>query len=86
MFEWDLVFIDGHFSKEDDHSGFRGSFHSYLGVWINLKTGVDDSVGNLIAHLIGMALTDRLGGEIEMIVFVVLTFHLIRVFLYYNVV
>ena len=63
------------------HSSLGCSFHSDFGIWIDLEAGVKDSIRDLIAQLVWVALTDRLGGEVEMSSFVsVHLFAQLRVF------
>jgi len=63
------------------HSSLGGGFHSNFSIWIDLKAGVEDSIGDLIAELVWVALADRLGGEVEMSSFVsVHLFEQLRVF------
>ena len=55
------------------HSSLGCSFHSYFGIWIDLEAGVKDSIRDLIAELVWMALSDGLRGKINMIL--ILHFH-----------
>ena len=48
------------------HSSLGGSLHGDLGVWVDLEAGIEDSIGDLVAELVWVALTDGLGGEVEM--------------------
>ncbi len=50
------------------HAGFGGSLHSALGIGVESEAGVEDSIGNLIAKLVGVTLTDGLGGEVDVFV------------------
>jgi len=45
--------------------GFGGSLASDVGGGINGETGIEDTVRNLIANLVGVSLSDGLGGEVE---------------------
>ena len=57
--------------KSTYHAGFSRSLHGNLGVGVDLEAGVEDAIRHLIAELVGVALTNGLGGEVEMAVFVI---------------
>ena len=44
---------------------FGSSLAGDIGSGVNGEAGVEDTVGNLIANLVGVALSDGLGGEVE---------------------
>ncbi len=47
------------------HLGLGGGLEADLASGVLLEAGVEDSVGDLIAELVGVTLTDGLGGEVE---------------------
>ena len=47
------------------HSSFCCSLQSDFGVWVDAEASIKNAVTDLIAKLVGVALTDRLGGEID---------------------
>ena len=49
------------------HTGLGGGFHSDLSVGVDLEAGIEDTIGDLIAELVWMSLTDGLGGEVDVI-------------------
>jgi len=68
-FEVNLGFVEArHFTKKDNHAGFGGGLHSAFGVGVGFEAGVKDSIGNLIAKLVGVTLTDGLGSEVDVFV------------------
>ena len=50
------------------HAGFGGGLHGALGVGVDSEAGIEDTVGNLIAKLVGVTLTDGLGSEVDVFV------------------
>jgi hypothetical protein len=63
--EVNLVGSDRDFSEEAKSLGLGGSLHGDSACGVDLDAGIDDSIRDLIAHLIGMAFTDRFGGEVD---------------------
>ena len=59
-------------AEETYHSGLGGSLHSDLGVGIDSEALVEDAIRDLIAQFVGVTLSDGLGGEVHMILFVAL--------------
>jgi hypothetical protein len=53
--------LGGDLTEDHDHTGLGGSLASNLGEGILPKASIEDSVGNLISDLVGVALTDGLG-------------------------
>ena len=53
------------------HTGLGGGFHGDLSVGVDLEAGIEDTIGDLIAELVWMSLTDGLGGEVKMTLFVI---------------
>lgn len=64
--------LGGDLTEDHDHTGLGGSLASNLGEGILPEASIEDSVGNLISDLVGVALTDGLGGEEERTLVVVL--------------
>lgn len=53
--------LGGDLTEDHDHTGLGGSLASNLGEGILPEASIEDSVGNLISDLVGVALTDGLG-------------------------
>jgi hypothetical protein len=53
--------LGGDLTEDHDHTGLGGSLASNLGEGVLPEAGIEDSVGNLISDLVGVALTDGLG-------------------------
>jgi hypothetical protein len=53
--------LGGDLTEDHDHTSLGGSLASNLGEGILPEAGIEDSVGNLISDLVGVALTDGLG-------------------------
>jgi hypothetical protein len=47
--------------------GLGGRFQSNSGVWVLSKTGIKDTVRDLITEFVGMSLANGLGGEEEVV-------------------
>ena len=50
------------------HSSLDCSLHGDLSLGIDLKASVEDAVGDLVAKLVGVAFTDRLRSEVNVVV------------------
>ena len=46
--------------KKTYHSSFYRGFHSHLCIRVDSEASIDDAVGDLIAELVGVSLTDGL--------------------------
>jgi hypothetical protein len=64
--------LGGDLTEDHDHTGLGGSLTSNLGEGVLAKAGIEDGVGNLISDLVGVTLTNGLGGEEERTLVVVL--------------
>lgn len=64
--------LSGDLTEDHDHTGLGGSLTSNLGEGVLAKAGIEDGVGNLISDLVGVTLTNGLGGEEERTLVVVL--------------
>jgi len=64
--------LGGDLTEDHDHTGLGGSLASNLGEGVLPEAGIEDSVGNLISDLVGVALTDGLRSEEERALVVVL--------------
>ncbi len=53
----------GDFAGDHGHAGGDQGFAGHPGLFVLADDGVEDGVGNLIRHLVGMAFGDRFGGE-----------------------
>ena len=53
----------GDLAEDHDQAGRRGGLARDPGVRVLADDRVQDGVGDLVAHLVGMAFGDRLGGE-----------------------
>src|SRR5690606_838717 len=53
----------GDLAGHHGHAGLHQGFHGDAGVGVLLEQGVQDRIGDLVAHLVGMALGDGLGRE-----------------------
>lgn len=55
----------GDLTEDHDHTGLSGGLASDLGERVLSETGVEDGIRDLVTDLVGMALTNGLGGEKE---------------------
>lgn len=65
----DLLVIElglgGDFTEDHDHTGLGSGLTSDLGQRVLSQASIEDSIGDLISDLVGVTLTDGLGGEEE---------------------
>jgi len=65
----DLLVVEsgfgGDFAKDHDHTSLGRSLTSDFGQRVVLEACVEDGITDLVGDLVGMTLTDRLGGEEE---------------------
>lgn len=59
------VGLGGDLAKDHDHAGLGGSLTGDLGQRVLGQAGIEDGIGDLISDLVGVTLTDGLGGEQE---------------------
>jgi len=64
-FEVNLLLGAGDFSHKTECFGFSAGFHGDSGRGVYLNARIDDSIRDLIAHLIGMSFSDRLRGKVD---------------------
>lgn len=57
--------LGGDLTKDHDHTSLGSGLASNLGQRVLGQAGIEDGIGNLISNLVGVTLTDRLGGEQE---------------------
>ena len=55
--------IGGYLAGDDELTGGDEAFACHLGFRVTLEIGVEDSVGDLIGHFVGMAFGDGFTGE-----------------------
>lgn len=64
-FKVNLIICAGDFSHQTECFRFSASFHGDSGSGVYLNARVDDSIRDLIAHLIGMSFSDRLRSKVD---------------------
>jgi hypothetical protein len=57
--------------KDTYHVALGGALHRNLGVGVNLDAGVKDTVGNLIAKLVGVAFSYRFRSKVDRVAVVI---------------
>jgi hypothetical protein len=53
------------FTEDHNHTSLSAGLAGNLGVGVSLQASVQNSVGDLVAHLVRMAFRDALGSEEE---------------------
>lgn len=55
--------VGGDFAGEDDHVAFDECFGGHAAAFVLREAGVEDRVGNGVAHFVGVAFANRFGGK-----------------------
>jgi len=68
LLEVNLFSSDADFSKQHNKLGFGSSLHSDLGIWVESQTSIEDTIRDLVAHLIWVTFTNRFRSEENVII------------------
>jgi len=65
LLEVHLLCGDVSLAKKHDHACFSGGLHGDFGIRVDANAGIEHSIRDLIAELVGVTLTHRFRGKVD---------------------